>query len=249
MNEDDPDPILDARPMRRSSKPALAEAVPESGQEAGPGLSRLLRRRPSGEVPLGYLQDLKADMKKLGERIEQTKKKNGINQSSSEKMVKALGASAPKVNTSSHSKIDLNDESLSRLHKKLAGIEEEDEEDEEDQVRTNTIEEPPSSSDSSDDSNIENTKPDLRSTIKEECFINRRLKIKSVTNAYEGLIMAEENEKKTYLSSERYRQVFEDDFPEFLKVIKKTRLEGHTSVEGASILTEDNFKDSVRRSF
>lgn len=239
VENDEPDPILDPRPMHSSAT--------GSGSEESSVLhtaNRLTERRPSGVMPQGYQQNLKYDISKLQENVMKIKKTNGIIQKAEDSIRPHSKNSA---STSSKVKLNINDDVFKALREKLAGIEEDEDDDENDKTveiaeKDNTDEIEDSSE---SESSISDDQPALSSKINKDCFICKKMTVKSLNDAYN--LKSEDIEKRLYLSSERYRQTFEDDFPEFLKAVNKTHLNDDIVVEQSSIITSEMYRNSVSR--
>jgi len=221
LEEDEPDPMIDPRPVR--------------SYEGG--------RRLSGVLPEGFLSNLKDGMQTVKEDINELKRKNG---SKKTKGLESIPKPFRHAKVSHGLKPDLNHPSFDDLHKKLAVIEGSSDESDDD-LKIDIVK-PADINDvvsiPSDDGN-EYGKPDFHSSIDKNCFIDRKLRVKEQKDAY-NLYKFRPQEHRTYLSSERYLAKWEDYFEEFLKVIKKSDLAEESKVETPAIVVEE-LKDYVSR--
>lgn len=139
------------------------------------------------------------------------------------------------------------DSAFKLLKEKLAGIDEESDDDDDSERKENKVEEVvednSNKEDTMEDNDSNSSVPKLHSNIKTECFISRRLRIRSMKDVYD--LKSTESENRLYLSSERYRETFEDDFNGLLRTIGEERLEDCVHAQDSVVVTKDLYKESV----
>ena len=226
-DEDEPDPVLDRRPIQR--RPSMDM---QNGDEV-PSANYMQQRRLSGVLPAGYNINLNAQLKSVNEDIKILKKTNGISKitdnSLNNKKKVFQNPRMPAI-----ARPNINNPAFDSVKASLAKIEEPEEEDWHESL-PNAVNTLPSiivdneGSLSSTDS--DNKSSEWSASIRNDCFLNKRLKVRSVKDVYNLSESNESSEKRTYLSSERYRATFEDEFEDFLKVVRKQDLLEFTDVE------------------
>lgn len=221
IGNDEPDILMDSRPILYSSD--NTNGRPFTGTVTS---NRLTERRPSGVLPQAFQVDLRSDMNKIVEKA-----KNGKIKPPSSRSLKMT--------------MDANDDAFKVLKKKLEGIDEDEEDEDENNDKSIEIESDENETTPSIESLSDNDKPDLHSTINKECFICKRLRIKSKDDHYNLGRSDEEEDRRLYLSSERFRETVEDSFPEFLKAVQKSHLDENVKVEEPAIIVEELYKQAV----
>lgn len=259
--EDELDPFIDPRPRRLSSQ--IDENLQPGNDESNDAdeddpvfaeySGKSKERRPSGVLPRSY-----DDLKSLRSKVEQSRKKHGTSS-------KAKGISGKEANKSlakTQAFDPRRNPDFAELSKKLADIAESDEEeeeeedsntkvvfttgyDEDDPDNVNDSEQEESTGSFSNNNSRRDSWSGLRSNIKKECFIKRRLKKKPTKGGYQLEAVSSNGQMNVYLSSERYHQTFEDDFDDLLDVIKRSHLKYCTEVEQPAIITNDNTRRAV----
>ncbi|XP_042232873.1 uncharacterized protein LOC121873395, partial [Homarus americanus] len=118
---------------------------------------------------------------------------------------------------------------MADIIKKLSKVEEDSEEEEEDEkqevnVNMKKISHDEFQNDTNTETNIEIKKTKevcLEARLNEDCFLTRRLRMKEQKDAY-GITT--KSERRTYFSSERYLECFEDEFEDLAKILGKEHL-------------------------
>lgn len=82
----------------------------------------------------------------------------------------------------------------------------------------------------------------LQEHINENCFLNRKIKIKDHKDAY-GI--ATKSERRTYFSSERYLECFEDEFEDLAKILGKGHLVDTSEMQVPAILAHELMIEQV----
>ncbi|MPC14222.1 hypothetical protein E2C01_006982 [Portunus trituberculatus] len=83
----------------------------------------------------------------------------------------------------------------------------------------------------------------LHARLNEGCFINRNIKIKDPSDAY-GI--STKTERRTYFSSERHMECFEDDFEDVAKVLGKEHLLDTSQRQGPAVLASELMIEEMR---
>ncbi|XP_071550319.1 uncharacterized protein [Panulirus ornatus] len=86
----------------------------------------------------------------------------------------------------------------------------------------------------------------LSAHINEDCFLNRKIKIKDHKDAY-GI--ATKSERRTYFSSERYLECFEDEFEELAKILGKEHLVDTCEMQVPAVLAHELMIEQVGPKF
>lgn len=292
VDDSQPDPVVDLRPLRRNSLISTVEGeetIPDSGtyRQTLPSLSSfeeenenessddemippslaIMGRRPSGVMPLNYpsnkllqshsshqtvntqqngfpgakvkTQGLPNNIRNLNER-----RPSGIFPKMSPNMDQLS------ISKKDRKKINTQDE-YANLKRVLAEIEEEsEEEDGEDEVDgdnnvgnktynylmkdlTKPPPDVPKEESEQDDSNMPKELPQLDADLNKGCFVNRKIKLKEEGDAYGVKTRVE---LRTYFSSIRYLECFEDEFQELLTILGKQHLMDASSMQMPAIL-------------
>ncbi|CAL4221920.1 unnamed protein product, partial [Meganyctiphanes norvegica] len=87
--------------------------------------------------------------------------------------------------------------------------------------------------------------PDISAKINEGCFLNRKIKFKG-NNAY-GLDTRQE--LRTYLSSERYLECFEEDFPQISELLGKENLRDNCKTQPPAVFAEELIIEGIGPKF
>lgn len=157
-------------------------------------------------------------------------------------------------------------DSRALLARRLTLVEEEEEEEEEDEIRENG--DISSSSSTTGPAGlepgealeeVEDEEVVIRSTgqhrketillharLNEGCFINRNIKIKDPSDAY-GI--STKTERRTYFSSERHMECFEDDFEDVAKVLGKEHLLDTSQRQGPAVLANELMIEEIGPKF
>ncbi|XP_045107652.1 uncharacterized protein LOC123502570 [Portunus trituberculatus] len=86
----------------------------------------------------------------------------------------------------------------------------------------------------------------LHARLNEGCFINRNIKIKDPSDAY-GI--STKTERRTYFSSERHMECFEDDFEDVAKVLGKEHLLDTSQRQGPAVLASELMIEEIGPKF
>lgn len=86
----------------------------------------------------------------------------------------------------------------------------------------------------------------LHARLNEGCFINRNIKMKDPSDAY-GI--STKTERRTYFSSERHMECFEDDFEDVAKVLGKEHLLDTSQRQGPAVLANELMIEEIGPKF
>ncbi|XP_068223096.1 uncharacterized protein [Palaemon carinicauda] len=237
-----------------------------SGDEMVPPPPALMGRRPSGVMPLNYPnKTLHLSTSRKTSNTQQngfpganikTQEPQNIPNLTERRPSGIFPKMSPNMDQLSltkkdKKKINTQDE-FANLKRVLAGIEEESEEEEEgeDEVDggnnaenktykylmrdlTNSPPDPPEEEIQLEDSDQPKELPQLDAALNKGCFMDRKIKIKEEGDAYG---VKTRTELRTYFSSIRYLECFEDDFHGLLTILGKEHLIDASSMQMPAIL-------------
>lgn len=83
----------------------------------------------------------------------------------------------------------------------------------------------------------------LHARLNEGCFINRNIKMKDAQDAY-GI--STKTERRTYFSSERHMECFEEEFDDLVKVLNKEHLNNTSQRQGVAVTANELMIEEVR---
>lgn len=83
----------------------------------------------------------------------------------------------------------------------------------------------------------------LHARLNEGCFINRNIKIKDTQDVY-GI--STRTERRTYFSSERHMECFEEEFDDLVKVLNKEHLQDTSQRQGVAVTANELMIEEVR---
>ena len=236
VKENEPDAILDSRPInRKRSNAIVAEIHINEESTVKPVLTKqnsILKR----EIPSIHINDVdgtKPVQKQLSFKDLETE--DFFSDIGEEETESVKSISPQPVEFDIVSNVDDTNSIVSCVELE-SKIDDDDMVDDPDQIKNDKIDEVVK--DSSKLKDVE-----LSSSIRKECFILRKINIRSKESS---LSANDGGERRLYLSSERYRETFEDDFPELLKTVHKQELQDdEVHVRECSIITKNLYKNSV----
>lgn len=274
---DDPMPRPSTSTYPHTSSVSSFEEEEEEEEMEAPSPS-LMGRRPSGILPLHYpTGSLLGNSSKKKEPLKTgiaggkdppnvSRKENRANLT--ERRPSGL---FPKMNPNmdklSFSKNERNkiktEDEFADLKRILAGIEEESEEEEDEVDNKNTsgikinnvlplkvlppeVLEPPKEEEEEKTPVKPKEPPRLHATLNNGCFVNRKIKLKHEDDAY-GL--QTRTELRTYFSSERYLECFEDDFEDLVSILGKQRLADTCVIQTPAILASELMIEEIGPKF
>lgn len=207
-------------------------------------------KRPNGIIKTGLMTPKAPPDPKPGPRLLTERRPSGVFPKMNPNMDRL------KITSEQHRKLQSSGDNFSALKRILAGIEEgnEEEEDEDSQSEKVSLSEvrPHQEDSASEDSTdhgaepaaVEKPKEEVRlhASINTGCFMNCRIRLRAENDAY-GI--KSRTELRTYFSSERYMECFEEDFDTLAKIMGKEHLVDSSQVQMPAILASELMIDGV----
>ncbi|XP_047475503.1 uncharacterized protein LOC125029576 [Penaeus chinensis] len=210
-------------------------------------------KRPNGIIKTGILTKKAPPNPKPGPRLLTERRPSGVFPKMNPNMDRL------KITSEQHRKLQSSGDNFNALKRILAGIEEGSEEEEDDsQSEKDSLsdvkahQEDPTIDDIPDkgaeESAEEKPKEEVRlhASINTGCFMNCKIRLRVENDAY-GI--KARSELRTYFSSERYMECFEEDFDTLAKIMGKEHLVDSSQVQMPAILASELMIDGIGPKF
>nr|XP_045615829.1 uncharacterized protein LOC123768969 isoform X2 [Procambarus clarkii] len=272
--DDDRDLMLKRLELLYNKGSVSSESEDDANEEpASPPLQGMSARRPSGVLPEHYpTGKLKDKIQKIkygseeqlqngypGSRTRQylPNKPRNLTERRPSGVFPKVGPEMDRLKLSSKQRQVINtSEGLEEVMRKLARVEEgsededqEEEEEEREKENNNTV----FHNDTLNETNYEKNKANekskevcLEASLNEDCFLTRRIKIKDQNDVY-GI--ASNSERRTYFSSERYLECFEDEFENLAKILGKEHLVETCQMQTPAVIANELMIEQIGPKF